>query len=152
MGVVYAPVLGKLYYGGNGFNGFVQTRNSVTELAVSAGFDIKKTGCRVIASRSHLNDETKEFMNRLTKPIVVKMGSSLKFMLLAEGKADIYPRYAPTMEWDTAAGHAILLAAGGKVLRFDNHQPLTYGKSGYENPFFLALAPGVDLHPAGEGA
>ena len=72
-------------------------------------------------------------------------GSSLKFCLVAGGEADLYPRLGRTMEWDTAAGQAVLLAAGGRVVRFDDHAPLTYGKPGYENPHFIALAPGVTL-------
>ena len=72
-------------------------------------------------------------------------GSSLKFCLVAAGEADLYPRLGRTMEWDTAAGHAVLLGAGGDVVRFDDHTPLTYGKPIYENPFFIAYAPGVDL-------
>jgi 3'(2'), 5'-bisphosphate nucleotidase len=76
---------------------------------------------------------------------MVSAGSSLKFCLVAAGEADLYPRLGRTMEWDTAAGHAVLAGAGGQVLRFDDHMPLTYGKPGYENPFFIACAPGVDL-------
>ena len=72
-------------------------------------------------------------------------GSSLKFCLLAAGEADFYPRLGRTMEWDTAAGHAILNAAGGAVVRFDTHAPLEYGKSKYENPHFIALVKGVNL-------
>ncbi|MEM7190908.1 MAG: inositol monophosphatase family protein, partial [Pseudomonadota bacterium] len=72
-------------------------------------------------------------------------GSSLKFCLLAAGEADFYPRLGRTMEWDTAAGHAVLLAAGGTVLRKDSHSVLGYGKPGWENPHFLALSPGVEL-------
>ena len=70
--------------------------------------------------------------------------------LIARGEADLYPRFGRTMEWDTAAGHAVLRAAGGQVLRLDDHQPLVYGKPGFENPFFLALPPGVALCPAGQ--
>jgi len=72
-------------------------------------------------------------------------GSSLKFCLVATGEADIYPRVGRTMEWDTAAGHAVLAGAGGHVVRFDDHAPLTYGKDDFANPFFIAYAPGVDL-------
>ena len=75
-------------------------------------------------------------------------GSSLKFCLVATGEADLYPRLGRTMEWDTAAGHAVLAGAGGAVIRFDDHTPLSYGKPGYENPFFIAHAPGVELKPA----
>ena len=72
-------------------------------------------------------------------------GSSLKFCLVATGEADIYPRLGRTMEWDTAAGHAVLNGAGGMVARFDDHTPLTYGKDSFANPFFIAYAPGVEL-------
>ena len=72
-------------------------------------------------------------------------GSSLKFCLVAAGEADLYPRLGRTMEWDTAAGQAVLLGAGGEVVRFDDHTPLAYGKKGFENPFFIAHAPGVAL-------
>jgi 3'(2'), 5'-bisphosphate nucleotidase len=75
-------------------------------------------------------------------------GSSLKFCLVATGEADLYPRLGRTMEWDTAAGQAVLSAAGGRVVRFDDHSPLTYGKTGFANPFFIAHAPGVELHEA----
>ena len=68
---------------------------------------------------------------------------------IATGEADLYPRLGRTMEWDTAAGDAILRGAGGEVVRFDDHTPLTYGKPGFENPFFIAYAPGVLLHPQG---
>ncbi len=72
-------------------------------------------------------------------------GSSLKFCLIATGEADLYPRVGRTMEWDTAAGHAVLTGAGGAVVRFDDLTPLTYGKADFANPFFIAHAPGVDL-------
>ena len=71
--------------------------------------------------------------------------SSLKFCLVATGEADLYPRLGRTMEWDTAAGDAVLRGAGGEVVRFDDHTPLTYGKPGFENPFFITYAPGVLL-------
>lgn len=74
-------------------------------------------------------------------------GSSLKFCLVATGEADLYPRLGRTMEWDTAAGDAVLRGAGGHVVRFDDQKTLTYGKAGFENPFFIAYAPGVLLQP-----
>jgi 3'(2'), 5'-bisphosphate nucleotidase len=72
-------------------------------------------------------------------------GSSLKFCLIATGEADLYPRLGRTMEWDTAAGHAVLSGAGGTVVRFDDLTPLRYGKAGYENPFFIAHGDDVEL-------
>ena len=76
---------------------------------------------------------------------VVSAGSSLKFCLVAAGEADIYPRLGPTMEWDTAAGQAVLTAAGGRVAELDGKASLSYGKPGYRNPFFVAYSPGVEL-------
>ncbi len=99
----------------------------------------------VVASKSHRDAATDAYIGRYSVGDFKSAGSSLKFCLVAAGEADFYPRLGRTMEWDTAAGHAVLAGAGGKVLRFDDHTPLSYGKPGFENPFFLALAPGVEL-------
>lgn len=97
------------------------------------------SGLRVLVSRSHLNDATAAYVARLPQPERIVCGSALKFCLLAEGAADIYPRLAPTSEWDVAAGHALLLAAGGDVLKPDG-TPLRYGqKDDYLIPGFLAF-------------
>ena len=103
---------------------------------------------RVVASKSHRDQATDEYIQKYATAEMRSAGSSLKFCLLATGEADLYPRLGRTMEWDTAAGHAVLAGAGGQVVRFDDHTPLVYGKSGYENPFFIALAPSVKLHTA----
>lgn len=105
---------------------------------------------RVVASKSHRDAATDDYIGRYRISKVVSAGSSLKFCLVAAGEADFYPRLGRTMEWDTAAGHAVLAGAGGDVLRFDDHTPLRYGKRGFENPFFLARAPGVRLVPPDE--
>ena len=102
----------------------------------------------VVASKSHLTDETKDYIAKYSVSDFKSAGSSLKFCLIATGEADLYPRVGRTMEWDTAAGHAVLAGAGGKVVRFDDHAPLSYGKDGYANPYFIALSPGVELKPA----
>ena len=102
----------------------------------------------VVASKSHRDQATDDYINKYNVKDSKSAGSSLKFCLVATGEADIYPRVGRTMEWDTAAGHAVLLGAGGKVVRFDNHEPLEYGKEGYANPFFIAYAPGVELKEA----
>lgn len=99
----------------------------------------------VVASKSHRDQATDDYINRYTVKDSKSAGSSLKFCLVATGEADFYPRLGRTMEWDTAAGHAVLNGAGGKVLRLDNLQPLAYGKQGFANPFFVATAPGIDL-------
>jgi len=96
-------------------------------------------GLRVVASRSHLNDATREFLSHVEIAELLTAGSSLKFCLLASGKADLYPRLSPTMEWDTAAGHAVLEAAGGSVVGEDGG-PFFYGKvdEGFLNGGFIA--------------
>ena len=90
----------------------------------------------VVASKSHRDAATDDYIARYAVRDMNSAGSSLKFCLVATGEADLYPRLGRTMEWDTAAGHAVLAAAGGRVVRFDDHWPLTYGKPGFENPFF----------------
>ena len=99
----------------------------------------------VVASKSHRDKATDDLIARYDAAEFAAVGSSLKFCLIAEGRADFYPRLGRTMEWDTAAGHAVLAAAGGSVLRFDDRAALAYGKPGYENPFFLAFADGVEI-------
>jgi 3'(2'), 5'-bisphosphate nucleotidase len=91
----------------------------------------------VVASRSHMNEETERFIGELKDPALVSKGSSLKFLLLVEGKADVYPRYAPTMEWDTAAAHAIVNEAGLHVYHTDSNTEITYNKPNLLNPYFL---------------
>ncbi|MFC4669358.1 3'(2'),5'-bisphosphate nucleotidase CysQ [Seohaeicola nanhaiensis] len=103
----------------------------------------------VVASKSHRDQATDDYIAQYAVRDMTSAGSSLKFCLVATGEADLYPRLGRTMEWDTAAGHAVLLGAGGRVVRFDDLTPLTYGKEGFGNPFFIAYAPGVELKKAG---
>lgn len=137
LGVVYAPVLDKLYAGFEGSDVTLTIAGTASKLVRREELDLSKPGLRVVASRSHLNDETQTFLDRLTKPVIVSMGSSMKFMMIAEGMADVYPRFAPTMEWDTAAAHAILKLLGGKVINQDG-EPLKYNKENLLNPYFKA--------------
>ena len=99
----------------------------------------------VVASKSHRDQATDDYIAKYNVRDMKSAGSSLKFCLIATGEADLYPRVGRTMEWDTAAGHAVLTGAGGAVVRFDDLTPLTYGKADFANPFFIAHAPGVDL-------
>ncbi len=149
MGVVYAPAKerlfitdenGKSFEEAGPFQGnIIGTRKAIT---VSKPDQDKLI---VVASKSHRDQATDDYINKYNVADMRSAGSSLKFCLVATGEADIYPRLGRTMEWDTAAGQAVLQGAGGKVVRFDNHEPLTYGKNIFENPFFIAYAPGIDL-------
>jgi 3'(2'), 5'-bisphosphate nucleotidase len=138
-GVVYAPVLDAMYWGGSALGACRRIGNKQDVLSVSS--KLSQSTCQVVASKSHLNDDTKSFIQRLGRVELVQAGSSLKFCRVAEGAADVYPRLASTCEWDTAAGQAVLEGAGGKVLDILG-QPLRYGKATLLNPHFVALADG----------
>jgi 3'(2'), 5'-bisphosphate nucleotidase len=99
----------------------------------------------VVASKSHRDQATDDYIAKYNVADMKSAGSSLKFCLIATGEADLYPRVGRTMEWDTAAGHAVLNGAGGAVVRFDDLTPLKYGKTDFANPFFIAHAAGVEL-------
>ncbi len=150
-GIVYAPAKGRLFY----------TRADGVSVEETGPFDKVQVGAltplsvstpdndalMVVASKSHRDAATDAYIAKYAVRDMTSAGSSLKFCLVATGEADLYPRLGRTMEWDTAAGDAVLRGAGGRVVRFDDHQPLGYGKAGWDNPFFIALAPGVDLKP-----
>ncbi len=142
-GVVYAPCLKTLYYGAKGYGAHQIKNGSQTALQRTDNTSIKglleKENVTIVASRSHSNAETEAFINRFKKHDLQSMGSSLKFMLLADGVADIYPRLAPTMEWDTAAAHAILNALNRKVYQTDMEHELRYNKQELLNPSFIAF-------------
>lgn len=143
-GVVYAPAKQRLFYTdatGQTVEEDLST-GALTKLKVSSP---DETALVVVASKSHRDQATDDYIGKYNVGDFRSAGSSLKFCLVAAGEADLYPRLGRTMEWDTAAGQAVLLGAGGSVVRFDDHTPLVYGKSGYENPFFIASAPGVTL-------
>ena len=137
LGVVAVPVSGDVYYATSGKGAYLSKNGKATRLATRPPVDLNKKGLRVVASRSHMNPETQAFIDGLQEATLVSAGSSLKFLLLAEGKADVYPRYAPTMEWDTAAAHAIVLETGLQVLEYGSEKPLLYNKENLLNPYFL---------------
>jgi 3'(2'), 5'-bisphosphate nucleotidase len=148
-GVVYAPAKGRLFYteaDGRSVEEVgpfdIDTKGNVTAISVSKP---DNSALLVVASKSHRDAATDAYIGKYSVEDMKSAGSSLKFCLVATGEADLYPRLGRTMEWDTAAGDAVLRGAGGHVIRFDDHRPFTYGKPGYENPFFIAHAPGVDL-------
>ena len=137
LGIVYAPVLDEMYYASKGQGAFLQKDNTTTRLE-APHFRQTDKGLNVVCSRSHLNEETQKFVDALDAPDLVPKGSSLKFLLLATGEAHLYPRIAPTMEWDTAAAQAVLEEAGGKVLQYGSDQALQYNKENLLNPSFVA--------------
>jgi len=138
LGVVAVPVTGEVFYGAGSSGAFLKQRDNIQTLDKRQPADLKAKGLRVVASRSHMNEETQRFIDALNQPTLVSSGSSLKFMLLINGKADVYPRYAPTMEWDTAAAHAIINSAGLKVFQLNSQTELQYNKENLLNPSFLA--------------
>ena len=151
-GVVYAPARQRMFF-------TLADGSAVEEVG---DFDLSTVGetrairvseadndaLMIVASKSHRDQATDDYINKYAVKDSKSAGSSLKFCLVATGEADLYPRVGRTMEWDTAAGHAVLAGAGGQVVRFDDHSPLVYGKEGFANPFFIAFAPSVDLKPA----
>lgn len=137
LGVVAVPVTGDIFYAQKGSGAFVRRSGKDEPLQRRRSWELNHSGLRVVASRSHMNDETKQFIDQLTDPVLVSKGSSLKFMLLAESKADVYPRYAPTMEWDTAAAHAVVNEVGLKVYESGYDRELRYNKESLLNPHFL---------------
>lgn len=139
VGVVATPTNGDVFYAQQGSGAFVKRNGNVLALPKRSPIDRKKSSIRVVASRSHMNEETETFIQSLSEPILMSKGSSLKFMLLAEGKADVYPRFAPTMEWDTAAAHAIVNELGISVFQKDTTIPLLYNKPDLLNPYFICI-------------
>ena len=135
LGVVEAPVLDIQYFGIKDKGAWVCKDNGEIKLEALIELNLEKSKLRVVASRSHLTTETQQFLDELNEPEIVSMGSSLKFMMIAEKQADIYPRFAPTMEWDTAAAQAIINSLGGNVVDHEN-KPLIYNKENLLNPFF----------------
>lgn len=152
VGVIYVPVKKELYLGIEKFGAFklsdvirreFSSLEELAEQAVCLPLSEKRDSWVVVASRSHSTPETEAFIERLrqrhSKVELLSSGSSLKICLVAEGKADVYPRFAPTMEWDTAAGHAIVRAAGGEIWQTDLKRPLYYNKEDLLNPWFIVL-------------
>jgi 3'(2'), 5'-bisphosphate nucleotidase len=138
VGVVYAPARERMFVAGStATSGTVTPGEQVGELQRICTREYPSEGLVAVASRSHLDVETREFLQDI-KPVDTRTaGSSLKFCLVAAGEADVYPRFGPTMEWDTAAGHAVLVAAGGSVVHPEG-APFRYGKPGLRNGAFIA--------------
>ena len=155
IGVVYAPAQDRLFYNIAPAHAVEELlhpdhkRHHLDDVGMQIALSVNKApvnaALMVVASKSHRDAATDDYIGKYGVKDMKSAGSSLKFCLVATGEADIYPRLGRTMEWDTAAGDAVLRGAGGSVVRFDDHTPLTYGKQGWDNPFFIAYAPGVEL-------
>ena len=149
LGVVYVPAQKVLYYAivdsQKAYKIQLQDTNTSVDTILQDANVIKRiqhnsSKLKIVASRSHLNEATEKFINSLQTDkeiIIVSKGSSLKFCLVAEGEADIYPRFAPTMEWDSAAPHAICNAVGAKVVSLETEKELVYNKENLLNPWFI---------------
>lgn len=139
-GIIYAPALGNLYSTKEKSVATIQNVTNGTTIEDEKVISVRKAAkdnMTALASKSHLDDQTKEFLEKIKAKNTTSAGSSLKFCVVAEGNADIYPRFGPTMEWDIAAGHAILNAAGGKVINPDG-TAFAYRKPSYKNGAFIA--------------
>ncbi len=160
LGVVYAPVLNIFYFGAENIGSFktevkvdeYQNLESLLQDSETLPINYKKESIVVVASRSHMSEETEDFIKKIKEKYgnieIQSIGSSLKLCLVAEGKADFYPRLAPTMEWDTAAAHAVVNSADGKVVEFKNISDieelnelpeLRYNKENLLNPWFIVF-------------
>lgn len=149
-GVIYLPVTKEIYVGIVGEGAWKMTNpndDCTVEQLVVKGTRLpvnkNRQNYRVAVSRTHLDQQTIKFIENLKKEHpsldIIRKGSSIKFCLLAEGEADIYPRFAPTMEWDTAAGHAIVKAVGLNIVMKDRKTEITYNKENLTNPYFIVL-------------
>ena len=150
LGVIYLPVKQTLYFAQKGIGSFkiqisedekISDIDDLIEKSEKLPVAKEDHKYRIVASRSHCSDETKQFIAELEnihgEVELVSSGSSIKICMVADGSADIYPRFAPTMEWDTAAGHAIALYAGKQIYTQDNITPLRYNKEDLLNPWFI---------------
>ncbi|MEJ6393320.1 3'(2'),5'-bisphosphate nucleotidase CysQ [Gymnodinialimonas sp. 2305UL16-5] len=148
-GIVYAPAKGRLFYTDATGQSVEEAGpfdpevpGALTQLSVAKA---DNAALRVVASKSHRDQATDDYIGKYACADTKSAGSSLKFCLVATGEADLYPRLGRTMEWDTAAGDAVLRGAGGRMVRFEDHAPFDYGKAGFANGFFIAASPNVDL-------
>ncbi|MCK4679098.1 MAG: 3'(2'),5'-bisphosphate nucleotidase CysQ [Bacteroidales bacterium] len=152
LGVIYVPVLDVLYFASRNEGSYKMEQvkrfsdpdwHTLIKNASLLPLKVSKNRYTVVGSRSHMNQETQRFIAKKKKKHgeieIISQGSSLKFCMVAEGKADVYPRFAPTSEWDTAAGQAIVEHAGGSVTLTDGETPLIYNKENILNPNFIVF-------------
>ena len=140
LGIVYCPVKKILYWNDNDKKVFKREKKETHAIKKRKPINENEEGLRIVVSRSHMSEETSEYVNKLTRPELISCGSSLKFLYIADNKADIYPRFGPTMEWDTAAAHSILNALEIHVINLDTGRELSYNKENLLNPYFIIKA------------
>lgn len=138
LGVVAVPVTGAVYWASRGQGAWLDMGDGSPRHLQAGHFSRSDSGLRLVASRSHRDARTESFMNDFHQPVIRSAGSSLKILLLAAGEAEIYPRFAPTMEWDTAAADIVLQEAGGRMINAETGKPLQYNKPELLNPHFIA--------------
>lgn len=138
MGVVHAPALKETYFAAKGQGAFKIDHETKTLYPIHVStYSLKDPNLRLVVSISHPSQETSDFVEQFKSPNCSSFGSSLKLLKVAEGQADIYPRFAPTMEWDTCAAHAILKEAGGICVNPNTDEELTYNKPNLRNTYFV---------------
>ena len=138
LGVVYAPVLDITWYGSSDSGSFIHKNNESSKIKIK---DNENSIVKVVSSRSHANNpKLEEYLKKFKQYELIKMGSSIKMCLVADGSADCYPRFGPTMEWDTAAAHSILNALDIQVINLETGRELSYNKEILLNPYFIIKA------------
>jgi 3'(2'), 5'-bisphosphate nucleotidase len=137
LGAVAVPVSGDLYFASKERGAFLRRNGTIYRLEQRAPADLGRSGLRVVASRSHMNEETHAFISTLKDPTLISVGSSLKFMAVATGEADLYPRFIPCMEWDTAAADIILREVGLGIIDNTSGNPLLYNKQTLLTNYFV---------------
>ena len=140
IGVVFCPVKKILYWNNSRMDVFKKENEEEIKLNQRKSILESDDNLRVVVSRSHMNDETKKYIDKLKNPQLISCGSSLKFLYIADNKADVYPRFGPTMEWDTAAAHAILNALNIQVINIETGREVEYNKENLLNPHFIIRA------------
>ena len=146
LGMVYLPVFKSMYFGAEGIGSFYTEglTESSTEKIIQYSEQLPRFNTQIytlVGSRSHMNEKTQSYFTEIEKKHgkidIISKGSSLKLCMVAEGSANEYPRFGPTMEWDTAAGHAVALFSGARVTKEDHQTDLNYNKENLLNPFFI---------------
>ena len=140
LGVVGIPVERLIYHGCKGFGSFkLDMESNISNKISVSRFNLSDENLRLVCSSSHMNDSTERYVKQFKAPVLKSAGSSIKLLRVAEGDADIYPRIAPTSEWDTCASHAVLIYAGGKIFQYENDKEVTYNKENLLNPYFVCM-------------